>query len=150
MPRYCPEIHHLVAGIGDELPRRLILVATDPKSTGLRCHGGKVSHVSNIQPYSSSASLSLRASRGLARLSDQTTLGRAIVEARAEVQAAKVDAIGAVAGRAMQDVALISQMEQSLAQMVPHASGRLATIADLAAIQMADVVASTARRLDVR
>ena len=38
-------------------------------------------------------------------------------------------------------------MDQSLAQTVPHASGRLATIADLAAISMAGVVADAARRI---
>jgi hypothetical protein len=63
-----------------------------------------------------------------------------VTDARAEIEDAKVNAIAAVGMRAMQDVALLSQVEQSLAQTVPQASGRLATIADLAALSMADGV----------
>lgn len=106
--------------------------------------------MSELQAYSPASSPSLRTVRTLVRLSGQTTVARALVDARAEVEAAKLDAVGAVAARAMQDVALISQVEQSLAQTVPHASGRLAVIADLAALSMVDVVASTARRISCR
>ncbi len=88
-----------------------------------------------------------RVTRALSRLSDDTSVTTARTMARAELEAVKVDAVATVAAKAMSDVALLSQMEQSLAQTVPHASGRLATIADLAAISMAEVVASTARRL---
>ncbi|WP_460827934.1 hypothetical protein, partial [Nostocoides australiense] len=73
--------------------------------------------------------------------------GTTVIQAKAEVEAAKVDGVSAVAAKAMQDVALLSQMEQSLAQAVPHASGRLATVADLAAISIAGVVADAARRI---
>ena len=91
--------------------------------------------------------LSRRASRGLARLDDHSLLGNAQVDATAELQAHKADALGAVAGRAMQDVALLSQMEQQLAQTVPLASGRLAAIADTAALGLTDIVSQTAHRL---
>ncbi len=90
---------------------------------------------------------SVRTARTVARLSDQTNVGVAVTIARAELEAAKVDAVAVIATKAMQDVALISQVEQSLAQTVPHASGRLATIADLAAVSMAQVVANAAFRI---
>lgn len=102
--------------------------------------------MSQIQPYQS-LSPAARTSRALARLSCETTLASSLAQAKAEVEAAKIDGVAAVAGKAMQDVALLSQMEQSLAQAVPHASGRLATVADLAAICMAGIVADSARRI---
>lgn len=88
-----------------------------------------------------------RTSRALTRLSNETTLSTSLVQSKAEIEAAKVDGVAAVAGKAMQDVALLSQMEQSLAQSVPHASGRLAMVADLAAVSMAGIVADAARRI---
>jgi hypothetical protein len=69
------------------------------------------------------------------------------VEAEAEVQVATVDAMSYVGRRAMQDVALVSQLEQQLALAVPMASGRLAAIADVTALALTDVVADTARKL---
>ena len=88
-----------------------------------------------------------RNTRALARLGSETDMRIAVVDAKAEVEAATVDGIAYVGTRAMQSVALVSQMEQSLAQAVPHASGRLATIADMTAIGMADVVANAGRRI---
>lgn len=102
--------------------------------------------MSNIQLYTPLLPAG-RTARQLARLSNDTSLSIAVTQAKAEVEAAKVDAVGAIAAKALQDVALLSQVEQSLAQAVPHASGRLATIADLAAISMASVVADAARRV---
>ena len=100
---------------------------------------------SSIQPYNPISAG--RVSRALSRVSSDTTISTAVIQAKAEVEAAKVDGVSAVAAEAMQDVALLSQVEQSLAQAVPHASGRLATIADLAAISIAGVVADAARRI---
>lgn len=90
---------------------------------------------------------SARGTRTVARLATDVTISTAVVQAKAEVEATVVDALSALTLKAMQDVALISQVEQSLAQTVPHASGRLATIADLAAVQIASVVANSASRL---
>lgn len=101
--------------------------------------------MSSLQPYSPISGG--RASRALTRVSTDTTISTAVILAKAEVEAAKVDGVSAVAAKAMQDVALLSQVEQSLAQTVPHASGRLATVADLAAISIAGVVADAARRI---
>lgn len=106
----------------------------------------RTDHVSTLQPYNPLLPAG-RTGRALSRLSNGTTLAVATVQSRAEVEARKIDAVSAVAAKAMQDVALLSQMEQSLALAVPQASGRLATIADLAAVSMAGIVADTGRRI---
>ncbi len=102
---------------------------------------------SDLLRYSSAPGPSRRVARDLARLDDQAQLTGAQIEAAAEIQARKADAVGAVAGRALQDVALLSQMEQQLAQTVPLASGRLAAIADTAALAMTQIVSETVCRL---
>ena len=102
--------------------------------------------MTSLQPYTPLLPAG-RTARTLSRLSTDTTISTAVIHAKAEVEAAKVDAFSAVAAKAMQDVALLSQMEQSLTQAVPHASGRLATVADLAALSIAGAVADAARRI---
>lgn len=83
----------------------------------------------------------------LAKVDAGTALSLAEVESAAEIQCAKVDAVAQVGRRAMQDAALLSQVEVQLAMAVPHASGRLAAIADLTAIAMTEVVVDAARRI---
>ncbi len=61
--------------------------------------------------------------------------------------ASKVDAVTYVGKTAMLDAALLSQLEQTLAQTIPMASGRLATIGDITALAMSGIVADTAHRL---
>lgn len=99
------------------------------------------------QPHREPLLPSARTNRALSRISGDTTIAVATTQAKAEVEAAKVDGISCVAAKAMQDVALLSQMEQALATAVPHASGRLAAVADLAAISVAGVVANAASRI---
>lgn len=101
--------------------------------------------MANIREYGGLVPVA-RATREMTRVHVETQVASAIIQARAEVEAARLDGIASITAKAMQDVALLSQMEQSLAQAVPHASGRLAIIADLASVSMAEVVASAARR----
>lgn len=88
------------------------------------------------------------------------TLGRQLagIQAGAIVDAARIDAavqrrevatdgVTAVTGRALQHVAMVSEAEQSLSQAVPHASGRLAAVADAHALAMTAIVMDTARAL---
>jgi len=91
--------------------------------------------MSTIEPYQG-GSLERRHSRAVARVDAGSELRLARVEAEAEVQAATVDAMSYVGRRAMQDVALVSQLEQQLALAVPMASGRLAAIADVTALEL--------------
>lgn len=106
--------------------------------------------MSTIQPYRPSPIEARRISRGLSRLAVETGLAVAGVEARAEIDAAVIDGIAYVGQRAMQDVALLTQLEQQLAAAVPLAASRLQAIGDMTALGMADVVAGTARRLGRR
>lgn len=101
--------------------------------------------MSSLQPYKTLPAG--RVARALSKVSSETAISSAVIQGKAEVEATRVDGVSAVAAKAMQDVALLSQIEQSLAQTVPHASGRLAAVADLAAISIAGVVADAARRI---
>lgn len=104
--------------------------------------------MSSIQPYTSSEAPPFsRASRDLVRLSRQTDFALARTNAKAECEVAKLDAMQGIAGRAMQGVALVSQLEQQLATSVPMATSRLQAIGDMHALASADVVASAPRRL---
>jgi hypothetical protein len=87
------------------------------------------------------------ASRALARLESQTGFGLAKIEQAAELQVGCVQAIAYVGKRAMQEVALLSQMEANLAALVPMATSRLQAIGDMVALEAADVVASTVRKV---
>jgi hypothetical protein len=94
-----------------------------------------------------SRSVGRNLSRELARVSGGAQLGLARIEAQAELQASKADAVAYVGSRAMQNVAMLSQLEQQLAQAVPMATSRLQGIADMAALGMADVMTDTVMRL---
>ncbi len=102
---------------------------------------------SDLLRYAPGTGLSRRVWRGLIDLEDEAQVTTAAIEAAGELQARKTDALGATAGRAMQNIALLSQMEQQLAQTVPLASGRLAAVADLAALALTQIVTDTSCRL---
>jgi ABC-type iron transport system FetAB permease component len=87
------------------------------------------------------------ASKALSRLDDRVTVGVAEIEAEAELQATRVMAVSYVGKRAMHEVAVVSQLEQQLATLVPMATSRLQAIGDMLALDMADVVGNTVRRL---
>lgn len=86
-------------------------------------------------------------SRALANVQARTAVDLARIESAAQRHEAVVDGVTAVTGRALQHVAMVSQAEQQLAQTVPHASGRLAAIADAHALAMQATVMDTARAL---
>jgi hypothetical protein len=104
--------------------------------------------MSNIEPYQPRSGLASRSvHRAVARVQGQGSVRLARLETEAELQAAKAHAVAYVGRVAMQDVALLSQVEQQLAQAVPHASGRLAAIADLTAVALSEVVGDTVHRI---
>lgn len=86
-------------------------------------------------------------SRALARLDAQTEIGIAQIESQAELQAARIMAVSYVGKRAMHEVAMLSQLEQQLATLIPMATSRLQAIGDVVALAAADVVADTVRRV---
>ena len=101
--------------------------------------------MSALQLYGTAQTL--RQGRQLARITDSTVVEVARATAVADVDSAKLDALQQVAGRAMQGVALVSQLEQQLAQVVPIATSRLQAIGDIHALATAEIVSSTPRRL---
>jgi hypothetical protein len=101
----------------------------------------------NIQPYRLTGVVG-RTARSLVRIAGQDSVTLASVDAAAEIEAAKIDGMAIIAARALQDIALLSSMEASLAQAVPHASGPLATIADLSSLAMADAVVAGSRWME--
>jgi hypothetical protein len=106
--------------------------------------------VSNLIPAGSTSVVgrqSRYAGRALSRLDDRVTVGVAEIEAEAEMQATRVMAVSYVGKRAMHEVAVVSQLEQQLATMVPMATSRLQAIGDMLALDMADVVGNTVCRL---
>lgn len=71
--------------------------------------------------------------------------GVAIRQGRGIVDAAQVRAVEYVAEEALQAVGRLSRTEAIYARQVPHAAARLQAIADLAAMNLADIVAETGR-----
>ena len=103
--------------------------------------------MSELQLYGSNSIEQRRVGRELRRLATEASLQVAVIEARTEIEAAKIDAIGDIGIRAMHKAALVRRMEQSLAQAVPHGSGDLATIADITGLALASVTARSERRI---
>lgn len=96
---------------------------------------------------SKSRGVTKRVGNTLASIGSQTDIDIARVEAAADVQCAKVDAVGAVGQRAMQGTAFLAQIEGQLGQAVPLAVTRLQAIGDLSALAMGMVVTDTVTRL---
>lgn len=102
--------------------------------------------MSNLPMHRLTASTG-RTSRELSRLSDATELVGAEINAKTAIEVAKQDGLDIIAQRAMQGVAMVSQLELHLAQSVPIASGRLQLIGDIHAQASAQLVADAVRRL---
>mgnify|MGYP001181836991 CR=1 FL=1 len=85
--------------------------------------------------------------RAVARIARGTELQVAQVGAYGQVELARLDAIDVVAGRALQGVALVSQLEQHLAAQNPFAAGRLQAIADMHTMAVGNEVMTFARRI---
>lgn len=86
-------------------------------------------------------------SRALAHVQAGNAVQIARIDAAAQRHSAVADGVTAVTGRALQHVAMVSQAEQQLAQTVPHASGRLAAVADAHALAMQATIIDAARAL---
>jgi hypothetical protein len=106
--------------------------------------------MSSIQPYSPtsiSRSPYSRTGRELSRIVGGAELAVVRVAGRAAVESAKIEALQGIASQAMHGVALVSQLEQQLGQMVPIASSRLQALGDMHALASAEIVSSAPRRL---
>jgi hypothetical protein len=88
-----------------------------------------------------------RTGRELGRLANQVEIGSAHTNAVAELEEIKLSALRHVAGHAMQDVAMVSQLEGQLSTAVPLATSRLQALGDMHALACADILASMPRRM---
>lgn len=88
-----------------------------------------------------------RTGRELSRLTQSAELAVSQQQAVADVECATLDGIQHITTRAMQGVALVSQLEQHLAAVSPEAEARLRAIADIHAFASAEVVSRAPRRL---
>ncbi len=85
--------------------------------------------------------------RAIARLARGTELQVAQVGAYGQVELARMEGIDIIAGRALQGVALVSQMEQHLVNQNPYAAHRLQAVGDMHAYTVANELATFARRI---
>lgn len=85
--------------------------------------------------------------RFIARVDGNARQELAIIEAQVDLQSARVHAVGYIGKQAMQSVAMVSQLEGQLAELVPLATTRLQAIADMTTLATAEVVAGTLRKI---
>lgn len=105
--------------------------------------------MSQLQPYTSGSSPALfsRQSREVSRIVNRSELAVMKTAAAAHEADARLDAIDHIAGRAMQGVAMVSQLEQQLAQTVPIAASRLQAVGDIHALASVNELNGFSRRL---
>lgn len=116
--------------------------------------------MSNIDPYGRQPSvsntslgggrLSRQTARDLATINYATEVDTARVAAAGEVQQARIDAVARTGAYAMQQVALLSQMQQQLALAAPAASGDLDFIKTMTVVGIGQIVADTGRAVNRR
>ncbi|GAC54474.1 hypothetical protein HGA01_18090 [Gordonia amicalis] len=94
--------------------------------------------------------LSRQVARDLAAINHSTEVSTARVAAAGEVQQARIDAVARAGAYAMQQVALVSQMQQQLALAAPAASGDLDFIKTMTAVGIGQIVADTGRAVNRR
>lgn len=80
-----------------------------------------------------------------ARIERAVHQGVAIEHGRGIVAAARVRSVEYVANEAMHAIGRLARDEAMYARQTPHAAARLQAIADLAAMNIADIVAETGR-----
>lgn len=95
-----------------------------------------------------SRALSRQVARDLAAINHSTEVSTARVAAAGEVQQARIDAVARAGAYAMQQVALVSQMQQQLALAAPAASGDLDFIKTMTVAGIGQIVADTSRAVN--
>ena len=88
--------------------------------------------------------------RDLAAIDHGTNIITARIAAASEIQQVKVDAVARTGAYAMQQVALVSQMQQQLALAAPAASGDLDFIKTMTVMGIGQIVADTSRAVNRR
>lgn len=113
--------------------------------------------MSNLQPYNppplvpfsiAGGRLARQTSRQLAAIEQNSDVRQAAITAAAEVQQAKADAVARTGAYAMQQAALVSQMQQQLAMAAPAASGDLDYLKTLTVMTLGQIVTDTGRQVN--
>jgi len=107
--------------------------------------------MSELQPYRPSGGLSAftrgTTGRALTRLEQQHLVRTASVRSEALVQEEKIEAVCQLGQWAQQGIALMTQLEQQLSQLVPLAASRLQAIGDLTTLSVSEVVADAVHQV---
>lgn len=115
--------------------------------------------MSSIEPYTQSTfpgrptiggRLARQTARDLAAIDHGTDTTTARIAAAGEIQQVKVDAVARTGAYAMQQVALVAQMQQQLALAAPAASGDLDFIKTMTVMGVGQIVADTSRAVNRR
>lgn len=83
----------------------------------------------------------------LAGLERNTVFGMASIEAQAQLEATKVQAVGHIGQQGLQAVAMVSQMELQLCQALPHAAGRFQAITNFTTMGVAQIISDATYRI---
>lgn len=94
------------------------------------------------------AKLDRQTRREVALIEAAVAVRQTAVDAAAEVQKAKIDALASTGGYAMQRATLVTQMEQQLAVACPTASGDLDFLKTLTVMGMGQVLSDTAAKVN--
>ncbi|MFV3114248.1 hypothetical protein [Gordonia amicalis] len=115
--------------------------------------------MSSIEPYNPSTfpsrpsyggRLARQTTRNLAAIDCNTDITSARISATAEIQQVKVDAVARTGAYAMQQAALVAQVQQQLALAAPAASGDLDFIKTMTVMGVGQIVADTCRAVNRR
>lgn len=115
--------------------------------------------MSSIEPYTQSTfpsrpttggRLARQTARDLAAIDHGADITTARIAAAGEIQQVKVDAVARTGAYAMQQVALVAQMQQQLALAAPAASGDLDFIKTMTVVGVGQIVADTSRAVNRR
>ena len=94
--------------------------------------------------------LARQTARDLAAIDHGTDITTARIAAAGEIQQVKVDVVARTGAYAMQQVALVAQMQQQLALAAPAASGDLDFIKTMTVMGVGQIVADTSRAVNRR
>lgn len=85
--------------------------------------------------------------RGLMWITIETGLSTARIQAGAEIEAARIAALATIGARAQEELALLVNQEQMLAETVPDAEPGLLYLRDITQLAMASVLMDAGRKL---
>jgi hypothetical protein len=94
-----------------------------------------------------SGGLQRQVQRELMRLTVETGLSQARIQAGAEIEAARLSALATIGTRAQEELALLVNQERLLAETVPEAAASLAYVREITLMSMGAVLIDAGRKL---